>query len=871
MKARTAVLALASFIAGCEHEAVAPVPPANLSAARATVTAATRAPTVIVGPAGAVITALGDTLRLEAMLFDETGHSVEGAAFTWSSSDANIATVESTGLVTAIGEGRATIKATANGGEGSSKIVIVDAARAAGTDRAALIALYAATDGPHWKNDSNWLTDAPLRQWYGVSAVDGRVVELYLASNGLTGTLPAEVAEFDKLESLSLQVNGLTGPIPAELGHLAQLRALTLYLNHLTGMIPPELAHASQLENLNLSGNYLTGSIPPELASLSRLRGLLLVGNGLTGPIPPELGKLYRLGELALADNNLTGSVPAEIGQLSDLQHLKLHGNRHLSGTLPAELMRLDRIKSFTALGTDLCLPLDPAFQAWAQTILELEIADCSSHETAIQHPVYLTQAIQSRERPVPLVADEKALLRVFYSASRHDTVFLPGVRAHFYLDDSAVYTAEIPAHSVLVSNEVREDHLLRSSNAEIPGTVIRPGLSMVVEIDTTGIDPALGIAPRIPATGRVALDVRRLPALDLTVIPFLWDADPHWGAVTAAQAMERDAAGYELLHQTRTLLPVGDIRVTAHPPVLTSISPDEFYDLFDLTKAIQVIEGGTGRYMGTMSRPGRTGRAGSAEHPGRVLIARLNPFTIAHELGHTMSLYHAPACRAGGADPDFPDRYGSIGAWGYDFRAGNLVPPHLPDVMSYCDPSWVSDYHFANALRFRLDDEGAAPPAAGEQMSPSLLLWGGSHPDGTLYLNPAFALDATPTLPDSDGEHQITGRSANGDTLFTVGFDLPVIADGDGSSAFAFALPVESGWSGHLTSITLSGPNGSARLGPDTDIPTSMLLDASTGQVRGILRTAPQAYGAASAHALPPEGTDRLVTLFSRGIPDAR
>ncbi len=47
----------------------------------------------------------------------------------------------------------------------------------------------------------------------------------------------------------------------------------------------------------------------------------------------------------------------------------------------------------------------------------------------------------------------------------------------------------------------------------------------------------------------------------------------------------------------------------------------------------------------------------------------------------------------------------GSIGAWGYDFRDdGGLVAPSTKDVMSYCvPPDWISDYHFSNALRFRL------------------------------------------------------------------------------------------------------------------------------------------------------------------------
>ena len=295
----------------------------------------------------------------------------------------------------------------------------------------------------------------------------------------------------------------------------------------------------------------------------------------------------------------------------------------------------------------------------------------------------------------------------------------------------------------------VDEGDLSRSSNAEIPGETVRPGLEMVVEIDPEGtLDSSLEVTRRIPETGRLAVDVREMPVLHLTVVPFLWSADPHWAVVETAEAMEADPEGHELLWKTRTLLPIGDLEVTAHAPVLTSSSPDDFYSLFDQTKAIQAIEGGSGHYMGTMSNPGRVGQAGAAEHPGRVSISRLNPTTMVHELGHNMSLYHAPACRAGGPDPAFPYPDGSIGAWGYDFRYGGaLASPGRPDLMSYCGQEWISDYHFANALRFRLSDEH--PPLAASR-SPSLavqvesvLLWGGMDVEGQPFLNPSFVVDA--------------------------------------------------------------------------------------------------------------------------------
>ena len=116
-------------------------------------------------------------------------------------------------------------------------------------------------------------------------------------------------------------------------------------------------------------------------------------------------------------------------------------------------------------------------------------------------------------------------------------------------------------------------------------------------------------------------------------------------------------------------------------------------------------------------------------------------------------------------------------------------------------------------------------------------------------------------------GEYRITGRTANGDELFSLDFAMPEIADGDGSSSFAFILPAESEWAGNLAGITLSGPEGSATLDSDTDLSTTILLDPSTGEVRAILRDLPEADAAALA---PQAGAESLDVLFSRGIPDA-
>ena len=85
-------------------------------------------------------------------------------------------------------------------------------------DRSVLAKLYSATDGANWENSSNWQSNRPVREWFGVTNdADGRVTGLYLWENRLSGTIPPEFGNLSNLESLYLRDNQLTGCIPVAL------------------------------------------------------------------------------------------------------------------------------------------------------------------------------------------------------------------------------------------------------------------------------------------------------------------------------------------------------------------------------------------------------------------------------------------------------------------------------------------------------------------------------------------------------------------------------------------------------------------------------------------------------------------------------
>ena len=253
-----------------------------------------------------------------------------------------------------------TFRAWLAGIEETNGITFCEDAPETSSDRDALEAFYHATDGPNWKDNTNWLSDAPLSEWYGLNTDrDGRVAWLELEDNGLEGPLPPVLGRLDRLQSLNLLDNKLTGPVPKEIGTLRNLIYLDLGENDLTGPIPAELGQLGELQGLYLLKSGLTGSIPPEIGNLRNLVHLIFYGNQLSGQIPPEIGMLSNLQVLDLSRNSLSGPIPPEIGQLSAIQVLSIHESG-LSGPIPPEIGQLNVLIKLSLQNNELTGAIPP-------------------------------------------------------------------------------------------------------------------------------------------------------------------------------------------------------------------------------------------------------------------------------------------------------------------------------------------------------------------------------------------------------------------------------------------------------------------------------------------------------------------------------
>ena len=366
---------------------------------------------VSVDPATVTFGAIGDTVRLTATVVGPEGAVVQSPALTWTSGDTSVARIDTTGLVTARYIGVTTVTVIYDPVTAGSVEVAV---KLPGSDRVALEALYRATGGGDWTDNTNWLSDEPLEEWHGVGVDgNGRVNDLSLRDNNLTGRIPGAIGLLDRLFTLFLSNNPLTGPIPSAIGRLRGLRDLSLRNTGLDGPLPPEMGDMSGLEYLDVTGSAFSGPLPETFTnltveqfyhgntSLCVPRSLAdwyeALGNDDPLPCIPEtadrdvLFTLYHgtggsewnyqenwlseqslntwegiltdeegyVTEIFIPWNNLTDSIPPELGNLARLEVLALYGNQ-LTGRIPPELGRLTRVHELSLSSNKLEGPIPP-------------------------------------------------------------------------------------------------------------------------------------------------------------------------------------------------------------------------------------------------------------------------------------------------------------------------------------------------------------------------------------------------------------------------------------------------------------------------------------------------------------------------------
>ncbi len=495
----------------------------------------------------------------------------------------------------------------------------------------------------------------------------------------------------------------------------------------------------------------------------------------------------------------------------------------------------------------------------FGETTVSVSYAGVTGHTRVRANPAtidlavegyYFTQGVQTRAGDVPLIAGRPALLRVFVTGDR-DSYYQPVVEASFYRNSTLVRTFVMEPETDVLPSEVDEGRLDWSYDAVIPGSLMEPGTEMAIEVDTEGsVRVGSATRPRVPERGWLPIEVQAVPRFDLTVVPVV-TTSPNGPAVHDwTDGMTPESAQ---LRHARAVLPIGEMTVTVHEGFMTSVdltTATGWSKLLGEVTFLRVTEGERGYYYGAVHLDEGTASRGLGFIGHPVSVGRANGEVLAHELGHNLGLHHAPCGGAIAPDQGFPYMGGSIGVWGFDFHDERLVDASLyRDFMGYCNPSWVSDYHFIKAMEFRLNEEAELVSGPGAAIGPALLpgpvggagadeetllLWGRTGP-GQLELDPAFMVDLPATMPAGEGPYRLEGFGPAGDRRFGFGFAPRPVATGGGT--FLFAVPYDPAVEGRLARVVLSGPEGQVTLEPFGSTPMAIVTERGSGRVRAIVR----------------------------------
>jgi hypothetical protein len=266
-----------------------------------------------------------------------------------------------------------------------------------------------------------------------------------------------------------------------------------------------------------------------------------------------------------------------------------------------------------------------------------------------------------------------------------------------------------------MISAASTDENANSTFDFQVDGSLLTGSTQLSVSVlETTCMPPAASPGARVPATGAQMLNADAVGKFRVVVVP----------VTLAGRTPDTSTAQLERLrNELLAYYPVADVEVTAHAPVSFSGTAassgtgwSEVLALVQRTRQ-QDMPASSVYYYGLIT-PAATFRdycrsgcvAGLA--PQTVTVSRSNQIglgvgfadnntasTMAHELGHAHGLPHAPCTRGGtiqGADSRFPYMGAKIGSWGWDSRSNKLMSPATyVDLMSYCEPVWISDYNY--------------------------------------------------------------------------------------------------------------------------------------------------------------------------------
>ena len=232
--------------------------------------------------------------------------------------------------------------------------------------REALVKLYESTDGDNWINNTNWCSDKPVTEWYGVSINREGKYDISLGRNNLTGVIDQEFPEC--VTSLSCYDNQLTS---FDVSGCTALYTLSVRNNQLTSL---DVSGCTALTYLYCHDNQLTSL---DVSGCTALYTLEVNNNQLTSL---DVSGCTALARLPCNDNQLTS---LDVSGYTKLFELEVNNNPlvSLNASGCTSLWRLEIVNQpLTSLDVSGCTTLRGLY-CYKNQLTSLDVSGCTALE----------------------------------------------------------------------------------------------------------------------------------------------------------------------------------------------------------------------------------------------------------------------------------------------------------------------------------------------------------------------------------------------------------------------------------------------------------------------------------------------------------
>jgi len=308
--------------------------------------------------------------------------------------------------------------------------------------------------------------------------------------------------------------------------------------------------------------------------------------------------------------------------------------------------------------------------------------------------------AVAVDSRPVPLVAGRSLWVRAKVEVPAGWSQQMVELRVVVTVDDTPT------TYSSVTSLSGSSDPADPASGlvVEVPAEAVQPDATYSVTVWRDGeTDPSA----RFPDSGDAELGPEVTGPIEIRIVPFEVDGRIPDTSQSVIEGFE-DAV-YAYYPTTEVTISVSEVQPNPYP----ELPPDEVLGdaLFDVGVIMEQVDQAPAQvyYYGLMQPAatrdeydGITGTSQELEHRAGFGIGAgfgdaLSQSTLVHELGHLHFLQHAPCGSPDNVDPKFPHDDGTARIEGFDVRTKTFVSvDEAFDLMTYCQPRWVSGYHYA-------------------------------------------------------------------------------------------------------------------------------------------------------------------------------